>query len=249
MENLNFEIATNMIKGRKTILEALDNNVTINKLYVSKVAKGSIIANITRVARKKGIVLTYLPPKEIDRKAGKNNQGVLALISPIKYAEFSDFINLLKTNQKKNINTVFVILDSVTDPHNVGAIIRSAYALGIDGIILPKRNSCLVNATVMKASAGAANMLPILQVNNLVQTITKLKKYSIWVVGAEINGDEIKKLPLKGRNLCIILGSEGSGIRHLVKENCDYLIKIPLKNNFDSLNVSAAASIFFYELV
>ena len=239
-----------IIKGRKPVLTAIENNVSINKLFISKSAKGDIISTIFRLARKKGIVFSFLDSKEIDRKGGDKNQGVVAFVSATEYLSIDELLEIAADNKKNNKNTRFCILDSITDPHNVGAIIRSAYAFGIDGVIIPKRNCCPINSTVVKASAGSASLMNIANINNIVDTMKILKDNGFWCMGADIDGEDIKSFVnnQKDTDLCIVLGSEGKGMKRLVKENCDYIVKIPFVRDFDSLNVSCAASIIFYTL-
>ncbi len=231
------------IFGRKVILTALENNVEINKIYLAKGSQGAIIDDIVNLCKKKRVIFNFLDRRELDHKFGENHQGVVAYINKQKYLEIEEFISRKKTSK----NLKITILDNITDPHNTGAIIRSAYAFGFDAVCIPTRHSCLVNSTVSKVSSGASNLIPIIKITNIVSTIKFLKKNNFWIIGADINGENLNDLNLKKQNICLVLGSEGEGIKKLVRENCDFLAKIPMKNNFDSINVSCAAAVFFYE--
>jgi len=175
-----------------------------------------------------------------------SNQGIAASVSPIEYTEFDDLITLLESKKEK---ALVVILDKVEDPHNLGSIVRTAVCAGVDGIIIPKRRSSQITATVEKTSAGAVEQIPIVQVNNLNSAIEKLKDIGFWVVGAEADGDK-NYFDIEYDMKCVlVLGGENQGISTLVKKNCDFLVKIPMPGNFNSLNVSNAASILIYEVV
>jgi 23S rRNA (guanosine2251-2'-O)-methyltransferase len=242
------------IYGRKIVLDAIENNMSINKIYFTKGLKGGIIDTIFRKAREKKIVFLFSDKQDMDKRYGPNTQGVVAYTTSKEYLDLDGFFkninSLVDTTNEKQKNLRLCILDSITDPHNTGAIIRSAYAFGFDAILIPQRNSCLVNSTVIKSSAGAANMMPIVKIGNITDVINKLKEKDFWIAGADMAGQNISDVlikDLKSKNICLILGSEGEGIKNLVKQNCDFLVKIPMSANFDSLNVSCAGAILFYE--
>src|SRR5574344_273055 len=250
-DSLNIKNSEDFIYGRKVVKDAIDNGVSINKVYFSKTSQGSIINDMINHCRKNHIVFSFLEKRDMDRKFGEFNQGVVAYISPKKYVELEAVISSLQTEQ----HSFICLLDNITDPHNTGAIIRSAFSFGAKAILIPERNSCLINSTVIKASAGAANLIDIVKIGNISNVVTQLKNNNYCIVGADICDDDSRlifakdlKDKIKENNICLILGSEGEGIQQHVKKNCDLIAKIDMKSNFNSLNVSCAASIIFYEL-
>lgn len=238
------------ICGKKIVLESLESSAGINKLYIAKNNKGLTINKIISLCKEKSIIFSFLDKKILDKKFGDNTQGIVALTSPREYINLDEFLKRIDVTKKNFI----VILDNITDPHNVGAIIRSAFIFGFSAIILPSRNACLINSTVLKASSGAVNKLDIIKIMNLNKTIEILKENKFLILVSDVTKNFSKKFPLdslkdiEDNNICVVLGSEGSGVRETIKKASDYCINIPMKNNFNSLNVSCAASIIFYEL-
>lgn len=236
----------NIIYGRNPVLEAIMGGREIEKLYVSKTAKGNI-SEVIRAAREKGIIVSTADNVTLDKLSRYNNhQGVVASCSVYKYFEVDDILNFANMKGEKPF---ILVLDGITDTHNLGAIIRTAEAFSVHGIIIPKRRSVGVNGTVVKTSAGATEYVKIAKVSNINNVITILKKEGIWIVGSCIDGstdfqDIDFNLPI-----AIVIGSEGKGISELTKKNCDYLAKIPMLGKMDSLNASVAASIFVYEAI
>lgn len=219
----------------------------INKVYFAKGLKfDSKLRKIINLARTNNIPVQEVPREKLNIIAEGQHQGIAASVSPIEYLEFNDFMKSLKNN----VGFSFVlILDGVEDPHNFGSIIRTACAAGVNGIIIPSRRSSPVTATVEKASAGAVEKIPIIQVTNLTSSIDKLKKENFWIIGAESTGEQYFYDIDYNMNCALVLGGEDKGISTLVKQNCDILVKIPILGNINSLNVANAASIIIYEIV
>lgn len=236
---------TGIIYGRQVISEALKNNRSFNKIFLAKGLKGDIINTIFRLAREQKIVVQFVDKKRLDQLTnGANHQGVAGQIASINYADLNKV--LAAAEQQQDI--LLVILDRINDPHNLGAVIRSAYVLGAEAVIIPKREACGITETVAKVSAGAVEYLPVIQVNNLVQVIGKLKEKGFWIVGADATGKICFEQDLAGK-LVLVLGSEGYGLQKLIKEKCDFIIAIPQKTKVNSMNVSCAASVLLYEIL
>jgi 23S rRNA (guanosine2251-2'-O)-methyltransferase len=234
-----------VIFGRQPVLEVLKSRHSVNKVYIAKGLKGSIIDTIFRLAREARIVVQFIDKKRLDQITDSaNHQGVAVQVASVAYAELDQILDNLE-NKKE---ALLVLLDRVTDPHNLGAVVRSAHQLGADAIIIPKRDACGVNETVAKVSAGAIEYIPVIQANNLVQAIEKCKARGFWVAGAESTGKKCFEQDLKGK-LMLALGSEGYGLQKLILEKCDFVIAIPQTGKLDSLNVSCAASVLLYEII
>lgn len=230
--------------GRNAVLEAIKSgNRTINKILISKTAHGSSISEIIKLAKMKGIVINNVPPEKLDKFEQENTQGVVAEVSSINYVELEELIDIVKNKQ----NGLLLLLDSIEDPHNLGAIIRNAVCFGVDGVIIPKWRSATVNETVERTSAGAIEHIKIARVTNSSQAILKLKDNGFWVLGAENGNNSITdtKIPFPA---VLIMGSEGFGIHQKIKEKCDFVITIPQKNTISSLNVSCASAVILYEI-
>jgi len=229
------------IFGKNAVKEAFKNDVEINKMYIQKESNVREIQEVINMAKKNKIVIQYVGKGKLDEiSERRNHQGIAISISPYKYVTVEEIL-------KDKENPFVVILDEIQDPHNLGAIIRTAYAAGVDGIIIPSRRSALINSTVVKTSAGYVMHMPVAKVTNISKTIEYLKKHNIWIVGAAMSGEtKLFNANLKG-GLGIVVGSEGSGLSRLVMEKCDFLVNIPMKNSVESLNVSVAASLVMYE--
>ncbi|SNX54351.1 23S rRNA (guanosine(2251)-2'-O)-methyltransferase RlmB [Thermoanaerobacterium sp. RBIITD] len=236
----------NIIYGRNPVMEAITSGHEIEKLYVSKTAKGNI-SKIIKAARDKNIIVSTTDNATLDKLSGYNNhQGVLASCSVYKYFELEDILNYA---EEKNEKPLILLLDGITDTHNLGAIIRSAEAFSVHGIVIPKRRAVGVNSTVVKTSAGATEYIKVAKVSNINNAINVLKKQGVWIVGSSVNAktdfrDVDYTLPI-----AIVIGSEGEGMSKLVKKNCDYITKIPMLGHMNSLNASVAASLFIYEAI
>ncbi len=234
-----------IVAGRNAVLELLKSEKDINKIYVERGEKHGSINEIIAKAKDARIVLVEVDKTKLDQMA-ENHQGVVAVVPPFNYCEVEDILEIAKS---KNEDPFILILDGIEDPHNLGSIIRTAETAGVHGIIIPKRRNVAVNSTVVKVSTGATTYMKIARVNNLNDTIRKLKDAGLWVIGTDGDADTLYyNQDLKGP-LAIIIGSEGFGMSKLVKENSDILIKIPMKGKITSLNASVSAGIVIYEAV
>lgn len=243
-ENQNF---SDQIEGRNSVIELLDSTRDINKILISKGEKHGSINKIISLAKQKKVVIVEVEKQKLNSISQTgNHQGVIAIVPPFNYSEVED---ILEEAKNKNEDPFILILDGIEDPHNLGSIIRTAETAGVHGIIIPKRRAATVNATVSKSSAGAVEHMKIARVNNINDTIRKLKEEGLWIIGTD--GDAktyYYDQDLKGA-IAIVIGSEGFGMSKLVKENSDILIKIPMKGNITSLNASVSAGIVIYEAV
>ena len=235
-----------MVEGRNPVLEALKKNENIDKLYIQEGLKDGPINTIVSTAKSAGILTVYVPKTKLDEmsETGKH-QGVILNLSAVVYAEVDD---ILQRAEEKGEPPFIFVLDGVEDPHNLGAIIRSANLAGAHGVIIPKHRSATVNSTVAKASAGAVYHTLIAKVTNIAQTIDELKEKGIWFVCADMDGDEMYDVNMKGA-IGLVIGNEGSGVSRLVKDKCDFTARIPMKGDIDSLNASVAAGILAWEIV
>ena len=234
------------IEGRNAVIEAFRSGKTIDKLYVLDGCKDGPVMTIIREAKKTVTIIRYVDREILDRlsKTG-HHQGVVANAAAYDYAEVEDILNAAR--EKGEPPFVF-ILDGIEDPHNLGAIIRTANLAGAHGVIIPKRRAVGLTATVAKTSAGALNYTPVAKVTNLSATIEELKKEGLWFVCADMGGETMYNLNLTGP-IGLVIGNEGEGVSRLVKEKCDYVASIPMKGNIDSLNASVAAGVLAYEIV
>lgn len=235
-----------MIEGRNAVIEAYRSGKTIDKLYVLDGCKDGPVMTILREAKKAGTIINYVPKEKLDYlSANGRHQGVVASAAAYEYAEVEDLLNAAK---EKGEPPFIFILDGIEDPHNLGAIIRTANLAGAHGVIIPKHRAVGLTATVAKTSAGALNYTPVAKVTNIGNTIDGLKKEGLWFVCADMGGDLMYRLNLKGP-IGLIIGNEGDGVSRLVKEKCDMTAAIPMKGNIDSLNASVAAGVLAYEIV
>ena len=245
----NMEQATfnDQVEGRNSVLELLESGKDINKLYISDGEKHGSIHKIIALAKERKVVINKVDKYKLDKMSQtENHQGVIAIVPPYEYCDVDDILEQAKT---KNEKAFILILDGIEDPHNLGSIIRTAETAGVHGIIIPKRRAAAVNSTVSKVSAGAVEHVKIARVNNINEAIKYLKENDIWVCGTDMNTntyyyDQDYKMPV-----AIVIGSEGFGMSRLVKENCDFLVKIPMKGKITSLNASVSAGIVMYEVV
>lgn len=234
------------IEGRNAVLEAFRAGKTVDKVFVLDGCQDGPIKTITREARKYDTIINYVAKERLDQmsETGKH-QGVIAYAAAYEYAEVEDILNLAR---EKNEPPFILLLDNIEDPHNLGAIIRTANLCGAHGVIIPKRRAVGLTATVAKTSAGAINYTPVAKVTNLSNTIEELKEQGMWFVCADMGGELMYKLDLKGP-IGLVIGSEGEGVSRLVKEKCDFAASIPMKGDIDSLNASVAAGVLAYEIV
>lgn len=235
-----------IIEGRNPVREAFRAGRTIDKLYVQDGLKDGPVLALVSKARKSDTIVTFVSKERLDEmsETGKH-QGVVAQCAAYAYAEVED---LLERAREKGEAPFFFLLDDIEDPHNLGAIIRSANLMGAHGIIIPKRRAVGLTATVAKASAGALNYTPVARVANLSQTIEQLKKEGMWFVCADMDGELMYDLNLTGP-IGVVIGNEGNGVSRLVKEKCDFTARIPMNGDIDSLNASVAAGVLGYEIV
>ncbi|WP_033168375.1 23S rRNA (guanosine(2251)-2'-O)-methyltransferase RlmB [Clostridium sp. KNHs205] len=234
------------IEGRNAVIEAFRAGKTIDRLFILDGCQDGPVKSILREAKKGDTIINYVKKERLDQlsETGKH-QGVIAYAAAYEYAEIEDILNAAK---EKGEPPFIILLDGIEDPHNLGAIIRTANQAGAHGIIIPKRRAVGLTATVAKTSAGAINYTPVAKVTNLVATIEELKEQGLWFVCADMEGEVMYKQNLKGP-IGLVIGSEGEGVGRLVKEKCDYLAKIPMFGNIDSLNASVAMGILSYEIV
>ena len=238
------ELPEDMVAGRNAVMEALKGSRSVNKLMIANGSTEGSIKEIIAVAKEKGVNIQYWDRSKLDSIArGIRHQGVLAQVAPVQYAELEDILQVAKD---RNEPTFIVLLDELEDPHNLGAILRTADAAGVHGVLIPKHRSCPLSATVAKTSAGAVEHVPVARVGNLVQTIKKLKQEGLWVAAADMDGKDYYDTDLTGP-LLLIIGSEGQGVGRLVKEQCDFVVRIPMVGKINSLNASVAGSILMYE--
>ena len=234
------------IEGRNPVLEAFRSEKTIDKLFVLEGCKDGPVQTILREARKRDTILSFVSKERLDQLSEtRKHQGVIAIAAAYAYASVED---ILQKAKDKGEPPFVLLLDNIEDPHNLGAIIRTANLAGAHGVIIPKRRAVGLTGTVAKASAGAINYTPVAKVTNLTNTIKELKKEGLWFVCADMNGTAMYDLDLKGP-IGLVIGSEGEGVSKLVKENCDLIASIPMKGDIDSLNASVAAGVLAYEIV
>ncbi|MCX7883728.1 MAG: 23S rRNA (guanosine(2251)-2'-O)-methyltransferase RlmB [Caloramator sp.] len=235
----------NIVFGRNPVIETIKSGRNIEKLFVLKEPEGSL-KMIISMARERGFVISEVDRKKLDElSSGQNNQGVVAIVSPYEYSTIDDILNYAK---QKGEDPFVIILDEIEDTHNMGSIIRSANVCGAHGVIVPKRRTALITATVAKASAGAVEYTKIAKVTNINQTLRELKEKGLWIIGTDMKGDICYKSNLRGP-VGIVVGSEGKGISRLVKDNCDIVVSVPVKGEINSLNASVPAGIIMYEVL
>lgn len=236
-----------IIYGRNPVTEALSSDREIDKIFFQDGLCHSGISKITAMAKEKRITYRFVNRKKLDELAGgENHQGVIAFAAARKYSSVED---ILDSARRKGEPPFILIADGLSDPHNLGSIIRTANAAGMHGVIIPKNRSVSLNATVAKVSAGAVEYIPVAKVANIAQTIEKLKKEGVWVAGTDLLASEFHTDANLTGPLAVVIGSEGNGISRLVREKCDFLVKIPMIGEIESLNASVAAGILIYEAV
>lgn len=239
------ELPEDMLAGRNAVMEALKGSSRINRLMVADGSSEGSIRELIAVAKEKGVPVQFLERSKLDSMAkGIRHQGVLAQVSPVEYVELEDILSKAREKQE---DPFIILLDELEDPHNLGAILRSADAAGAHGVLIPKRRSCPLSATVAKTSAGAVEHVPVARIGNIVQTIKALKEEGLWVAGADMDGKNYYEADLTGP-LLLVVGSEGQGIGRLVKEQCDFIVRIPMLGAINSLNASVAGSVLMFEV-
>ena len=245
--NENYEESKSLvIEGRNAVLEALRSGKPMDKLYVLDGCQDGPIRTIGREAKKHDVILQFVTKERLNQlsETGKH-QGVIAHAAAYEYAQVEDMLELAKSRGE---DPFIFLLDNIEDPHNLGAIIRTANLAGAHGVIIPKRRAVGLTATVARTSAGALNYTPVARVTNLKKTVEDLKKQGLWFVCADMDGTVMYDLDLKGP-IGLVIGNEGEGVSRLMKENCDFVAGIPMKGDIDSLNASVAAGVLAYEIV
>ncbi|MDO3412986.1 23S rRNA (guanosine(2251)-2'-O)-methyltransferase RlmB [Saccharibacillus sp. CPCC 101409] len=237
-----------LIAGKHSVTEALKAGRSINKIWVAEGAQQKQMQPILAEAKKRGVVVQSADKRKLDTLVpGIQHQGVVAQAAPYIYAEVED---LLAAAAAKDEDPFLLILDEIEDPHNLGSILRTADCTGVHGVIIPKRRSAQVNATVSKTSAGAAEYVPVARVSNLAQTIEKLKEAGVWIAGTDVRAEEeIYEASVFKGPLALVIGNEGEGMGRLVREKCDVLVKLPMQGRINSLNASVAAGVVMYEVL
>lgn len=239
--------AGEIIVGRNSVAEALKSGRSINKIFIAKGQRQGSVREIIGDARKLGLVVQEVEPAKLDELAGNSrHQGIVAMAAPIAYVEVED---ILAAAAAKNEPPFVVLLDELEDPHNVGAILRTADAAGVHGVLIPKRRSCPISATVAKTSAGAVEYVPVARIGNISQAIKQLKAAGLWIIGADMDGEkEYYETDMTGP-VAVVIGSEGKGMGRLIKEQCDVIARIPMRGKINSLNASVACSLLLYEIL
>lgn len=240
------EIKSLTIEGRNAVLEAFRSGKPVDKLFVLDGCQDGPVRTIVREAKKHDAILNFVSKERLDQlsETGKH-QGVIAHAAAYEYSEIEDMFALA---EKRGEDPFFILLDNIEDPHNLGAIIRTANLAGAHGVIIPKRRAVGLTATVAKTSAGALNYTPVAKVTNLAKTMEELKERGLWFVCADMGGESMYRMNLTGP-IGLVIGNEGEGVSRLVKEKCDFVASIPMKGDIDSLNASVAAGVLAYEIV
>ena len=234
-----------VIFGRNSVAEAIKSGRPLDSVMVARGDRSGSIPKIVADAKKAGIVIKEVDPKKLDFVCGHNNHQGIAAFGAVK--EYSSVEDIFATAEERNEPPFIIICDEIEDPHNLGAIIRTAEAAGAHGVIIPKRRSASLSFTVAKTSAGAVEFMHVARVTNIPQTIDEIKKRGVWVYCADMDGEPFYKSNLKGA-IALVIGSEGNGVGRLVKEKCDVTLSMPMKGKINSLNASVAAGILMYEV-
>lgn len=233
------------IIGRNPVIEVLKSERDINKIWIAENSLKGQAQQITALAKEKGVTIQFVPKKKIDQMVEGNHQGVVAQVAAYEYVHEDELLNIAKERDELPF---ILILDEIEDPHNLGSIMRTADAVGAHGIIIPKRRAVGLTSAVAKASTGAIEHIPVARVTNLARTIDDLKEKGVWIVGTDAKGaDDYRNLDGK-MPLALVIGSEGKGIGRLIKEKCDFLVKMPMIGHVTSLNASVASSLLMYEV-
>ena len=235
-----------MVEGRNAVIEAFRSGKPVDKLFVLDGCQDGPVRTIIREAKKHDTIINFVTKERLDQiSETKKHQGVIAYAAAYEYSEVEDMLELAK---KKGEDPFLILLDNIEDPHNLGAIIRTANLAGAHGVIIPKRRAVGLTATVAKTSAGALNYTPVAKVTNLAKTMEELKEKGLWFVCADMGGESMYRLNLTGP-IGMVIGNEVDGVSRLVKEKCDFIASIPMKGDIDSLNASVAAGVLAYEIV
>ncbi|MCG3085539.1 23S rRNA (guanosine(2251)-2'-O)-methyltransferase RlmB [Anoxybacillus sp. LAT_35] len=234
-----------LIIGKNPVLEALKSGREMNKIWIAEGSQRGQMQSIIQLAKEMGITVQYVPKKKMDQLSDGNHQGVIAQVAAYRYYDIDD---LFKKAEEQGEVPFFIILDELEDPHNLGSIMRTADAVGAHGIIIPKRRSVSLTATVAKASTGAIEYVPVARVTNLARTVDELKERGVWIFGTDAKGTQDYRQLDGVIPLALIIGSEGKGISRLLRDKCDVLVRLPMIGHVTSLNASVAASLLMYEV-
>lgn len=238
------EVVGEMIAGKNPVLEALRSGREINKLFIAEGVKKTGVQELMDLAKERGVLVQFVPKQKIDKLA-ENHQGIVAAVAAYDYAELEDLFEAAKA---KNEDPFFLILDELEDPHNLGSIMRTADAIGVHGIIIPKRRAVGLTAVVAKASTGAIEHVPVVRVTNLAQTVDELKERGVWIAGTDAKESVDYRKMDATLPLAVIIGSEGKGMARLLRDKCDFLYQLPMIGHVTSLNASVAAALLMYEV-
>ncbi|WP_449622218.1 23S rRNA (guanosine(2251)-2'-O)-methyltransferase RlmB [Robertmurraya sp. Marseille-Q9965] len=233
------------IIGKNPVIEVLKSDRDVNKVLIAEGSQKGQMQQVIGLAKERNVMVQFVPKKKIDGLVEGNHQGVVAQVAAYQYAELDD---LFAAAEQKNEAPFFILLDEIEDPHNLGSVMRTADAVGAHGIIIPKRRAVGLTATVAKASTGAIEYIPVVRVNNMAQTIDKLKERGVWIAGTDAKGKEDFRSFDGTMPLGLVIGSEGKGMGRLIRDKCDFLISLPMKGKVTSLNASVAAALLMYEV-
>ncbi|WP_019157067.1 23S rRNA (guanosine(2251)-2'-O)-methyltransferase RlmB [Robertmurraya massiliosenegalensis] len=233
------------IIGKNPVIEALKSDRDVNKVLIAEGSQKGQMQQVIGLAKERNVMVQFVPKKKIDGLVEGNHQGVVAQVAAYQYAELDDLFSLA---EKRNEAPFFILLDEIEDPHNLGSIMRTADAVGAHGIIIPKRRAVGLTATVAKASTGAIEYIPVVRVTNMARTIDELKERGVWIAGTDAKGKEDFRQFDGTLPLGLVIGSEGKGMGRLIRDKCDFLIRLPMKGKVTSLNASVAAALLMYEV-
>lgn len=241
------EINEDILLGRNAVREALKSGRSINRILIADSAHGGSMPEIITLAKERHIIVQNISTEKLDQICGgQRHQGIAAYAAPVDYVELDDILNLAK---ERNEDPFIILLDELEDPHNLGAILRTADAVGAHGILIPKHRSCPLSSVVAKTSAGALEYVPVARIGNVAQTLDELKQKGLWIAGADMDGKENYYEANMTGPLVLVIGSEGRGVSRLTKNACDFIVKIPMCGKVNSLNASNAAAILAYEVL
>lgn len=238
-------VSSDFIIGKNPVIEALRSEREINKIWIAEGSNKGQMNQVTSLARENNVLVQFVPKKKIDQMVEGNHQGVVAQVAAYEYVEVDD---ILAAAEKKNESPFVLLLDELEDPHNLGSILRTADAVGAHGVIIPKRRAVGLTTTVAKASTGAIEYVPVARVTNLARTIDDLKARGVWIVGTDAKGKEDYRNVDGKMPIGLVIGSEGKGMGRLIKDKCDFLLRLPMQGKVTSLNASVAASLLMYEV-
>ncbi|ALS80127.1 23S rRNA (guanosine(2251)-2'-O)-methyltransferase RlmB [Planococcus kocurii] len=239
------ELAPEIIGGKNPVLEALRADRDINKIWIAEGVQKKGITELLQLAKDRGVIVQSVPKKKIDGLTDTNHQGIAAAVAAYNYASLDD---LFDAASAKSEDPFFLILDELEDPHNLGSIMRTADAIGVHGLIIPKRRAVGLTGVVAKASTGAIEHVPVVRINNLSQTVDELKKRGVWIAGTDAKESVDYRKMDASLPLAVIIGSEGKGMSRILREKCDFLYQLPMVGHVTSLNASVAASLLMYEV-